>query len=314
MDVSPGEQEAVRARIHDALGVRVFKSPPEQFDPLEASDRELVLYGYPARPDREDQPDLYRRWAWIVTRPATVIEPQFAVTNQGHAPGHKYGLPAGNGWAASIAWAPKDDAFSFVSGQWNVPNIAAPKPGNCICSAWVGIDGANDDPLGRESTDILQAGTTHMGIAFGPAILHASYAWFEWYPADPVTIPNFPVAAGDTMHCLICVYSPTEAFIFLLNLTSQVRTSFVKIAPKKVELTGNSAEWVVECPVSSNMNLARYGDVYFDNCLAGTQGGALRPGGTGSLLNMYDSSGHDISVVTAETETLVKIEYSDASP
>jgi len=203
---------------------------------------------------------------------------------------------------------------TFVSGQWTVPHVVAPKPGNCICATWIGIDGANDDPNGNDSYDILQAGTTQMIVTLLGAPLYLSFAWFEWYPAYPVGITNLPVSPGDIMYCAICVYSPTEAGIHLLNVTRGVLTSFAKTAPKNVQLVGNCAEWIVEDPTSSNMNLARYADVYFDNCVAGTQNGALLLAGAGSLLNMYDVNGHNISIPQAETDLLIKVQYTDASP
>ena len=59
--------------------------------------------------------------------------------------------------------------------------------------------------------------------------------------------------------------------------------------------------------------LARFGDVYFDNCVAGTQGGKLLPGGTGRLDPMYDVHAN-IAVPSAENDWLIKVEYTDKSP
>ena len=50
--------------------------------------------------------------------------------------------------------------------------------------------------------------------------------------------------------------------------------------------------------------LARYGDVYFDECIAGTKNDHLLQGGDGDLITMVDSSNHPISEPTRETDEL----------
>jgi len=62
------------------------------------------------------------------------------------------------------------------------------------------------------------------------------------------------------------------------------------------------------------MSLGRFGNVYFDECVAGTENGQLLLAGEGRMLPMYDSSGHDIAIPTAETDLIVRIRYADASP
>jgi hypothetical protein len=222
-------------------------------------------------------------------------------------------LPAGLGWCGSIARpanGPKGDTVSFVSGQWTVPHIVFPGPGDCICACWVGIDGANED-----SNDILQAGTTQLLVnRFGFPPEYLSFACFEWFPALPVTITNFPVSPGDTMYCTICANSPTEAVVRLLNVTSGVATVFIKTAPDKIQLVGDTVEWILEAPIDANMNLAKYGDVYFDSCIAGTKSGQLIFAGAGALVPMYDVNGQVISEASSETDQLIKVQYSGLSP
>jgi Peptidase A4 family len=311
--------DALQARVREMLGIRAFRRPPAAFEPMSAKARALRAYGYPARPNPKTQPRLHELWTQVVSQPIHLIEPEFAVMqDKARGAGTRYGPPAGNGWGGAIAFAPEDDTITFVSGQWTVPHIVSPRTGNFICASWVGIDGANDDPHGRESYDILQAGTTQMILSadhwYGDSFEYDSFAWFEWYPAAPVTISNLKVSPGDTIQCTICVYSPTEAGIHLLNMTTRVGTSFIKTAPGSTQLVGNSAEWVIETPPSSNMGLGRFGETFFDGCAAGTQGGQLLLGGDGSMLSMYDVDGHDIAVPNRETDLLVRIRYTDANP
>lgn len=118
---------------------------------------------------------------------------------------------------------------------------------------------------------------------------------------------------GDTLSCLICVAaeSTTSALIFMYNVTSGVAASFEATAPAGVSLTGNSAEWVVErLEIDSNTpELARYGDVYFDDAIAGTVGGTTLDAGSGNTIDM-DDSGDTISAGLIETPTLVQVRYT----
>jgi Peptidase A4 family len=311
----PVEAAEEQNRIRQALGVRPFTPPPEGFDPLQASPRELLVHGYPGRPDARLHPKLHERWEEVASRPITVVEPRFVVMeHKGGWSRERYGLPAGSGWAGSVQFSEKDDPVTFVSGQWTVPHIVAPIPDDCICAQWIGIDGANDAPIRWDSGDILQAGTTQAIAMVGFVSVKRTFAWVEWYPELPATIANFPVSEGDVMQCTICVYSPTEAGVHLFNMTSGAYTAFVKTAPSNVQLVGNCAEWIVEDPTSLGWALARYGDVYFDNCVAGTRAGKLLLAGTGRLDEMYDTNGRTISMPYAENDLLVKVEYTDRSP
>jgi Peptidase A4 family len=298
--------EVVQQRIHDELGVRLFKPAPEDFDPLEATDRELLVHGYPARPDAKLHPDLHEHWRSMVSRSLSVIEPQFAVrTDKRHGMRQSIANDTSTNWSGSVAFAKKGDAATFVIGQWTVPDVVAPGIGSFYCSTWVGIDGDG-------SPDVLQAGTEQEIVSFGFITVHATYAWWEWFPEYEVQITNLPVSAGDIMYCAICVHSDTEAGFYLTNLTTGVATSFTKTAPPKTHLKGNCAEWIVEIPTvnGSPGHLARYGDVYFDNCIAGTKAHDLLYAGSGDLITMVDGSNHAISTPQAETQELIKVQYT----
>src|SRR3954447_4393216 len=76
--------------------------------------------------------------------------------------------------------------------------------------------------------------------------------------------------------------------------------------------SGNCAEWIVEAPTvnGGQSALARYGDVYFDEGIAGTKNHALLHGGDGHLITMVDSSNKKISIPTRETDELIKIQFT----
>ena len=292
--------------IHDALGVRLFQRPPEGFDPLQADDRELLVYGYPARPDEDRHPELHETWKRMVSRPLTIIEPQFALrTDKQHGIRNTIANDTSTNWSGAVSFAPKGDSATYVIGQWTVPDVVAPGLGSYYCASWVGIDGDG-------SPDVLQAGTECDVLSFGFFTAKQTYVWWEWYPNYEVQIANFPVTSGDVMFCAICVHSDTEAGFYLTNVTTGASTSFTKTAPSGTHLVGNCAEWIVEAPTvnGGQSALARYGDVYFDECIAGTKNHALLHGGDGDLITMVDSSNHKISIPTRETDDLIKVQFT----
>ncbi|HEY2311472.1 MAG TPA: G1 family glutamic endopeptidase [Gaiellaceae bacterium] len=299
------EQQHAAQAIHDALGVRLFKKPPENFDPLQAEDRELLVFGYPARPDKDKHPELHEMWTRMASRKLTMIEPQFALrTDKQHGIRNTIANDTSTNWSGAVSFAGKGDSATYVIGQWTVPDVVAPGLGSYYCASWVGIDGDG-------SPDVLQAGTECDVVSFGFFTAKQTYVWWEWYPNYEVQIANFPVTSGDVMFCAICVHSDTEAGFYLTNLTTGASTSFTKTAPEGTRLTGNCAEWIVEAPTvnGGQSALARYGDVYFDECIAGTKNDHLLYGGDGDLITMVDSSNHPISVPTKETDELIKIQF-----
>lgn len=292
--------EAIQ-KVHEALGVRLFRPAPQGFEPLRATDRELLVHGYPARPAKDVHPELHDRWLRMMSRPMNVIVPQFALrTDRWHGPRATIANDTSTNWSGSVAFAAAGDSVTWVAGQWTVPDVVSPGSGSFYSSAWVGIDGDG-------SNDVLQAGT-EQEVAGG----HHTYVWWEWYPDYEVQISNFGVSPGDVVYCAICVHSSTEAGFYLTNLTTGTATSFTKTAPSGTALTGNCAEWIVEAPTvgGSQAALVKYGDVYFDECVAGTKKGALLHAGTGTPISMVDSSNKTISTPTFENHELIKLQYT----
>jgi hypothetical protein len=182
--------EAAQA-IHEALGVRLFKHPPEGFDPLRADERELLVFGYPARPDKDRHPELHETWKRMVSRPLTIIEPQFALrTDKQHGIRNTVANDTSTNWSGAVSFAARGDSATYVIGQWTVPDVVAPGLGSYYCASWVGIDGDG-------SGDVLQAGTECDIVSFGFFTAKQTYVWWEWYPNYEVQIANFHVVHQD---------------------------------------------------------------------------------------------------------------------
>jgi hypothetical protein len=269
---------------------------------------------------------LYQRWKQVVSRSTSIIEPRFAVSpvvpvgpdNPGTEPFPDRGT-SGN-WAGVVAYPPNfNDPVTSVAGQWTVPHVSAPKADDSayICATWIGIDGWQPENTAR--IPLLQAGTTQLvhPIFFGPL----TWPWWEWVPADPITIMDFAVSPGDFMSCEIRAGSPsgaTEAAIHLANLTTGVATSFAVAAPPETQLSGYCAEWIVEIPTATALGLplklARYASVYFDNCHAQSRSGRVFSASPGELVTMVNADNYPISQPTIVGDYLVRVDWESGQP
>jgi hypothetical protein len=269
----PDNAEAAAARRPP--GIRLFTPPPAGFDPVRATDRELLAHGYPARPDPERQPELHKHWNAMLSRPITVIRPEFDEAPPGLGGKRlSYADTEGTGWAGSqFVVADGGDPVQFVTGQWTVPAVAVPEGdhGTSMCATWIGIDGG---PFSGADGFIVQTGTTQQ-ITYGDST--STFAWFQWLPAPPSTLTNLAVSPGDVMYGLICIDTSAEVRIYLGNMTTGQLVSFVKDGSSEgLSVEGQSAEWILECPRDLKSGdfelLTKFGDIYFDDCLAGTNG------------------------------------------
>ena len=305
--IKPGEIRAERLTPKE-LGVRLFKQPPASFDPITADPRELLTYGYPARPDARTHPELRAQWERRVSHNYTRIQPEF-VRNVGkvHGPARRANGAANatsTNWSGSVVFAPGGTTCGWIQGEWTVPDPSDPSGGQSsyYSSAWVGIDGDG-------SGDVLQAGTESSLVGGSRSV----YAWWEWYPDYEVAISNFPVRSGDTIYCLICATSTTTASIYLTNDNTDQHVSFNITAPSGTTLAGNCAEWIVETPSVGGQptTLPDYGVVYFDDALAGLKNGGSLDGFSGTPITLVNGANTPLSVPTLEKAQLVKLTYRD---
>jgi hypothetical protein len=298
------------------LGVQLFEQPPAGFDPISAAPRDLLTYGYPARPDAATHPAQRAQWERRVARSYARTEPEF-VRNVGkvHGPMRRPATSAtsnakSTNWSGSVVFASAGTTCSWIEGEWTVPDPCDPLGGESSyhSAAWVGLDGDG-------STNVLQAGTESSVIDGSRSV----YAWWEWYPDHEIAVSNFPVAAGDLIFCLICADSTTTASIYLTNDTTGQQVAFNVTAPDGTRLEGNCAEWIVEAPsVGGNATtLPDYGVVYFDDALAGERNGGSLDAFTGSAITLVrdvsDVDGADppLSVPTMEKSRLIKLSYRE---
>jgi hypothetical protein len=305
--------------------IRTYELPPPGFNPLTAAPRLLQRYGLPKRPDAKSAPELLKSWEAAFAGPRTWITPEFReMKGKYHGPARRprqqahlkrAGVSVANAtsenWSGSVAFPPVGQTFTWVAGQWTVPNPYPPGLGQFYASEWIGIDG-------WKSGDVLQAGTETqvvnlLGKDFSARVV---YAWWEWYPAYEVAITNLPVSPGDIMSCLIHVNSISTASVIVQNQSSNVTTLFTITAPSGTTLVGESAEWIVERPTVNKVltKLADYKVDYFDYGFAGTTNiSKFVTLGLGTAVTMKANNGASLSVPTLEGVTLMKVNWLKAN-
>jgi Peptidase A4 family len=340
-----GGTEQFEPKTAEEMGVRLFEDPPGDFDPVRAADAELARYGYPRRPDQATQPQAYQRWKSVVTRPTTRIAPLFGqppvfprppgggTDPGGSGPGEQPGQQDYSGnWAGRVAGiGPADTQYPIqtIYGTWTVPEVLQPTwppdASKYALASWVGLDGRPDPTA---TPQLIQAGTS-VGVIDGSWV-HG--AFFEWFPALPVGIANFEFAQGNVIQCTIDVIGrDAEGFIDEVNvtwanLTTGKSTTGGQGRPKTwpdtftgwpytVPAPGYYADWILEQPAAStDLVLARFASVYYDNCWAYTN----RPegdldAGQGDLISMLDSYGgvtaQTVSPDAALTDLAFRVDY-----
>jgi hypothetical protein len=292
--------------------IRTHPLPPAGFNPRAASPLELRRYGLPQRPDPTIRPELAARWNEIFSRKLTYITPTFRPMQEllpgierRSRPRQDVMSVTHSFWSGAVVHATGREAFTWVLGQWNVPDVspAAKGQGSWYSIAWIGIDG---------NTDVTQVGTVQsVSVDANGNLSKDCYAFWEWWPNSWQGITNFPVSFGDTVLGLICLDSPTEAWFSLLNVTSGIHAGFTFTAPAGTVSLENQAEWILERPGISGTTaqLPNFGEIYFDSAMGGHGLDFLADGGTDTAINMV-VNGATVATTTVETPTLIKIAYT----
>jgi peptidase A4-like protein len=296
----------------------VFEAPPTDFEPLKATDDELLQYGLPHRPDPKKFPKAARLWLRSMGRikkfvtPDLVALPKIVHGNQGIIQNN-----TSNIWSGLIVSQP-NTAYGTVWGIWTVPSVSVPAggTGNYFSSLWVGLNG----------TSLLQAGT-EQDASLSPSLFGGSgsnyYAWFEWFPAPSVQVNNFPIAPGQSISVLIDGLSDGSGRgqVAMLNISTGIATSPIVIPIPTTDFNGNpinppipfapssQAVWILERP-SSNDN-----GVPVPNALADFGLAAIASGGASAVTGSGPKSDQSFEITVGENDqgTLVNMLANDGS-
>lgn len=209
-----------------AAGYRpvTLPAPPAGFNPLRASQAQLVRYGFPVRPSSGQA---LRTWTYAMSHATHYEVPGVArVSTVRHTPPWltaqngstaRHASYSGNWGGKTISYSVIDDAaFTWESGQWYQPSVPAdsayPKSG------WdQENDGAPDASFwtGIGITDLIQAGAD--SVSTNPQTYEF---WYEDYPLNTVWETSPSITAGDTGWEFVEYNSNGTSSYFLENVTT----------------------------------------------------------------------------------------------
>lgn len=257
--------------------------PPEDFNPLTATDAQLERYCFPARPEivngisdqNEDQSTEYSEWVKLMENYSGTPDPDLSIRITPITDENNEATTRATSSRTSKIWsgyesnlgANSSAFYTQVQVDFKQPTISATS-GSCLNSYWVGLGGRNTPKL-------VQAGTATEGKS-------NHYAWYE-YLSDSTgqtvamqVIPNLSISAGDNIHVYISFQKANGKFGYYVanNTTGKSASGYVDNLPSSTQFDGTTAEWIVErCSMVSGStsipyNLGKYGTVTMSNCKA----------------------------------------------
>jgi hypothetical protein len=274
-------------------GVHAFPAPPSGFNVMTATNRELLTYGLPQRPDQTNDAKGYEHWMKAMTavqscndhmqsavrstssevkpcHATDVKELPYSSRNAQPAPSPERANADGTSAISFYNWSGiantnalktwnNKTSFDEVVSIWNVP-VANHPFGNIPCSdgpwwevTWNGIDGFSNG-------DVVQGGSSSYwdGGGCGGAISY--YGWVEWYPSYSILQINCgsspcAVGAGDDFEAITYGAPGTaEQFVFVEDFTQQWSGTFGMTYKSGPGVVGNSAEYILERPCCKGSN------------------------------------------------------------
>lgn len=200
--------DQARVKLTEELlqGIRVPEPPPKNFCPLEASDPLLKKHGLPRRPNKDLYPQLYASWERLMSRPLTLIQPEFEIITVART---AETTKTSKTWSGAVNRdLESGDKFNYIQASWMVPKPFPPnsswngtswtETSKHDCGIWVGIGGYHS------THNIIQAGTgEYVSVDKDGNITQGFHVWFEWFPAGQVAFANFPVCAGELVSCVV---------------------------------------------------------------------------------------------------------------
>jgi hypothetical protein len=317
--VSSEDRRAIFAsssRVQTSVnGVTAIAGAPKGFDPLTATNRELLSYGLPQRPDKTVDAKAYQIWerAMLAVKPAagvaagtghTSSNPMTATDVKAKPFTSREMMPAKSAaksnldgtvsydslnWSGianfnSLAKWNAKTSFDEVVSVWNVPVSDHPF-GDLPCSegpwyevSWNGIDGAFNG-------DVVQGGSLIYWDGGGCGGSISYEGWVEWYPSYSIlTIycgsSPCPVSPGDDFYTVTYGAPGTdEQFVFVEDITQQWSGTFGLPYIQGPGLVGRSAEYIVERPCCDSagypLALNNYIYEFFDYSFAYDGAGTL---------------------------------------
>jgi Peptidase A4 family len=249
--------------------IRTFAEAPKNFNPLTAGDEDLAVYGFPARPDPQAEPQHYAMWEramqaakirWngnLTALPAQMKASDSMLAGTAMtASDVSESLPAkptSLNWAGVVltkslsAWS-KKSSFRDIYSLITVPVGQPAFEGGCDYYTQLSFVGLN----GYVKNAAIQPGSagTLMGGVW--AISNCSRAdtrysaAFGWNPS--LIQSAFQLNPGDIFYTEVgAPPSGTQpSYLFIEDLTTLTYSSYSVSIPIGNTFIGNTAEWIVE--------------------------------------------------------------------
>jgi hypothetical protein len=294
-----------------------FFEPPD-FDPLRASPQELEEHGLRWLPDPDSDPEGHAFWTRLYSRPLRFEKTMFAISAAAQ-PRHRAQLrPLGGRDERSLNWsggyisARQSEMFTEIRGSWQAPVVAPPEAGaigDFRSSTWIGLDGQRR----YLHSSLPQIGTAQFVNVTAAATTFTTQAWWQWWLRDqasaPVYLTSLVINPQDLVSCAIVVVDRFTVRFYIKNESTGVMlTPFERPSPSKnmptgpspirVQITGATAEWVMERPrdpvTRRHYRLPAYGTVAFNDCQALSARAPGVPGRTRSLQGMRRMAMYEI--------------------
>jgi hypothetical protein len=253
-----------------AGGISFYPAPPNGFNPVAASDSELTLYGFPARPPLGSV--AYSAWASRMANLKTRTANPVVQTTGKHSTLRAPGAPLQASTYTSASWSGVvasgvSNYFSanasYIDISFQVPTIVPPTTDpNCSMygpystAIWGGMDGFGNN-------DLLQAGV-NLDATAGFSGCSLSYtAWYEWYTSQCLessppcyqTSVSLTIHPGDWIYIQVAYYtsgnSGYNGYALISNQTTGIYpppAMFNEPPPvnSTTQYQGATAEWIVE--------------------------------------------------------------------
>jgi hypothetical protein len=253
----------------------IYPVPNQHFDPRTATPEQLAHFGFPPKPDRKANPQVYDFWMKLFspplsfievdqTFPLTSIHQEFDVFDSpSPLPTFSTRYESSTNWSGGYITSRDGQMFTELYGAWQVPTSAVPAGAtgavaNYRSSVWIGLDGQRS----YLNSSLPQIGTVQYIDVNGAQMVPKASTWFQWWEPHlirpPVTLP-LTVEPGDLIACSLTVVDHTHVKFLIKNQTTGVLLlPFVVKAPqahlkhpptvKQLNIAGATAEWILERP------------------------------------------------------------------
>lgn len=298
-----------------------FKLPPKDFNPLTASDKELLLYGFVRKPDANTDAHNYKLWEHIFSKKPEVI-PVIYKDKKVIDVSLINTLKDGDNFAG--VQINGDYNFNYILSRWIVPHIAFP-----------GFSGSLPN-IPEHSLEIfielgqLLSNKMMLPITFGTE----QYIYRDGFGKDQTTLQVFhsipqgafpnkqffdtDIKPGDDITCLICINNNTisSAGAVSFSLINNTTNKYFRTEPQAFHpISLICARWGLRN--FDNVNLAQYAStvkIKSVQCGGVDSNGKYHTlyGNAGHISNYTDqNTNYDTSTASITGQASVSIDFTN---